>query len=56
MMDWNDISGLELTLGNVFAMAQALDLAVKDAVDGECKDCPCSTCETLRGLSKAVPQ
>lgn len=46
----DDIAGI--TMGAMFAQAQALDAAMRDALTGDCKDCTCSTCETLRGMAQ----
>lgn len=44
----------DITMGAILAQAQALDLAMRDAFSGECRDCTCSVCQTLRGMAQRV--
>ena len=44
----------DITMGAILAQAQALDLAMRDAAFGECRDCTCTVCVTLRGMAQRV--
>jgi hypothetical protein len=43
-----------ISLSMIMAQAQALSLTLADVTTGECADCQCSTCVTLRGIAQQV--